>query len=287
MSIQTIQSHISSIQRELERLNKKSADKSKEVASKMFRINTLNSQLRTSRSTSLISSKLREINRLEGQVASLQRDIADTERQKAAKTEQFHKAQRELYTAQGKEQSKLTAVLSKETREREAREQHALTGLRQVPSTGTIGGQAMAGPDEAIYDAFISHASEDKEALVRPMAQALQDRGLSVWYDEFALKVGDSLRRSIDRGLSRSRFGIVVLSPSFFAKEWPQYELDGLVEKEIEGQKVILPLWHKVSKNEVLSYSPTLADRLALSTSQYTIEELADKLAEAMGKDNS
>ena len=73
---------------------------------------------------------------------------------------------------------------------------------------------------------FISHASEDKRTFVRPLAHALKGRGLQIWYDEFSLKLGDSLRRSIDRGLAECSAGVVVLSPSFFAKEWPQRELD-------------------------------------------------------------
>lgn len=120
---------------------------------------------------------------------------------------------------------------------------------------------------------------------MRPLAEELQSRGLAIWYDEFELRVGDSLRRSIDRGLAESRFGIVVLSPAFFAKEWPQYELDGLVAKEMGGSKVILPLWHKVSKDEVLGYSPALAGRLALSTSEYQIAELAEKLSREINRE--
>ena len=61
---------------------------------------------------------------------------------------------------------------------------------------------------------------------MRPLAERLLAEHVEVWYDEFSLSVGDSLRRSIDRGLSQSRFGIVVLSPSFFAKQWPAWELD-------------------------------------------------------------
>jgi hypothetical protein len=111
------------------------------------------------------------------------------------------------------------------------------------------------------------------------LAQALLEAGFKIWFDELELKVGDSLRRSIDRGLSAARFGIVVLSPSFFAKNWPQYELDGLVAREMAGEKVVLPLWHKVSKDEVLRYSPSLADKMALSTATYTVEELVRELA--------
>ena len=118
--------------------------------------------------------------------------------------------------------------------------------------------------------------------MVRPLAEKLQKAGFSIWYDEFQLKVGDSLRRSIDKGLARSRFGIVVLSPDFFAKNWPQYELDGLVAREMKGGRIILPLWHKVSKDEVLHYSPPLADRVALNTAMYTIDELAQKLSDVL-----
>ena len=92
------------------------------------------------------------------------------------------------------------------------------------------------------YDTFICHASENKELFVRPLADSLVEAGLRVWYDEFSLKVGDSLHQAIDRGLRESCFGIVVLSEAFFAKKWPQAELDGLFAKETPDQKVILPV---------------------------------------------
>jgi hypothetical protein len=128
------------------------------------------------------------------------------------------------------------------------------------------------------YDVFISHTAEDKDAVVRPLALALEERGLDVWYDETVLRVGDSLRRKIDSGIARSRFGVVVLSHSFFAKSWPQYELDGLVTMSMTGQQVILPLWHEISKDEVIRQSPSLADKVALRTSDYSIDEIADEL---------
>jgi hypothetical protein len=83
-----------------------------------------------------------------------------------------------------------------------------------------------------MFDVFICHASEDKETFVRPLAEALRSENVAVWYDEFALKLGDSIRRSLDKGLKQSRFGIVILSNAFFEKRWPQYELDGLAERE-------------------------------------------------------
>lgn len=129
------------------------------------------------------------------------------------------------------------------------------------------------------YDVFISHASEDKESVVRPLAIALMNRGLKVWYDEFELKIGDSLRRKIDRGLAKSNFGIVVLSKDFIKKGWTNYELDGIISKANTGEQVLLPIWHGITKQEVLDYSPSLADKVARSTSVNTVEEIAEEIA--------
>lgn len=133
-------------------------------------------------------------------------------------------------------------------------------------------------PDEALHDVFISHASEDKDEVVRPLAEALRGGGLNVWYDEFTLKIGDSLRRKIDQGLANSRFGVVVLSQAFFGKGWPEYELDGLVSRSVSGEQVLLPIWHNVSKREVMQYSSSLADKLARSTATHTVEEIAAEI---------
>ncbi len=125
------------------------------------------------------------------------------------------------------------------------------------------------------YDVFISHASEDKSEIVRPLANALSSKGLKVWYDEFELKIGDSLRRKIDRGLANSRVGLVVLSQSFINKGWTNYELDGIVTRTITGEQILLPIWHKISKQEVIRFSPSLADKVARNTANFTVEEIA------------
>jgi hypothetical protein len=130
-----------------------------------------------------------------------------------------------------------------------------------------------------IYDVFISHASEDKDDVVRPLAEALKAEGLKVWYDEFELKIGDSLRRKIDKGVASSRFGVVVLSKAFFGKGWANYELDGLVTRSVSEEQILLPIWHNVSKNEVISYSASLADKLARTTATHTVTEIAKEIA--------
>ncbi len=132
------------------------------------------------------------------------------------------------------------------------------------------------------YDVFISHAAEDKDEVVRPLAQALQDGGLSVWYDEIELKIGNSLRQSIDKGISASRFGIVVLSKAFFDKGWTNYELDGLVTRVVNGEQALLPIWHNITKDEVISYSASLADKVARNTTSHTVEEMAAEIIDVV-----
>ena len=144
-------------------------------------------------------------------------------------------------------------------------------------------------PDESaeVWDVFISHASEDKDSVARPLAEELQARGITVWLDELEIKIGDSLRRKIDDGLLRSRFGIVILSRPFFSKGWTQHELDGLVTRSVAGEQSILPLWHNITKAEVVAYSPSLADKIARSTAQFTIEEIAQEIADVVTPDMS
>jgi hypothetical protein len=131
------------------------------------------------------------------------------------------------------------------------------------------------------WDVFISHASEDKAAIAAPLANALKEKGFEVWYDELVLRVGDSLRASIDRGLANSRFGIVILSEQFFAKHWPQQELNGLASREIGGRKVILPVWHEIDRDRIANFSPTLADRLGALTKN-GFEKVVEDLVSAM-----
>lgn len=133
-----------------------------------------------------------------------------------------------------------------------------------------------------VLDAFVSHATEDKKDVVEPLVTELKRRGLAVWYDVLDLKVGDSLRQTIDHGLAFSRFGIVVLSRTFLQKEWTQYELNGLLSREMEGRKVILPIWHRISKEDLLEYSPSLVDKVALSTDRLSIQEIASRLYDVM-----
>lgn len=135
------------------------------------------------------------------------------------------------------------------------------------------------------YDVFISHASEDKDTVVRALAAKLDSLQVRVWYDEFSLKVGDSLSASIDRGLRESRYGAVIISQAFLKKQWTDYEYRSLVSRQVNGERVILPIWHGVSKEEILKFSPFLADIKALSTSADTPEQIIQQLVRVVRPD--
>ena len=156
-----------------------------------------------------------------------------------------------------------------ERRSKLERDQTLSLGYPLATSQSTTNSSQKAGKkgrdDQNVgYDLFLSHAREDKETIARPLYTALVREGVSVWFDEAVLRMGDSLRRKIDEGLARCRYGVVILSPRFLSKDWPQRELDGLVAKETaSGEKAILPIWHELDRETVLRYSPPLADRLA------------------------
>jgi TIR domain/Domain of unknown function (DUF1883) len=140
------------------------------------------------------------------------------------------------------------------------------------PPNGTLG--------DRTWDVFMSHASEDKPSCARPLFDALVDRGVSVWLDESELRIGHSLRQRIDEGIRSSRFGVVILSPAFFGKGWTNHELDGLVTRNVAGEQSLLPIWHTVTAEDVRAYSPSLADKVAVSTADTSIEEIAAQIAE-------
>src|SRR5437764_1180332 len=99
---------------------------------------------------------------------------------------------------------------------------------------------------------FLSHASEDQADFVRPLADALVSfpEEFEVWYSEYELTLGDKLLAKIDEGLKNCDYGVVVLSPQFFAKRWPREELEGLFQLETTERKVILPIWKNVSAED-------------------------------------
>lgn len=136
-----------------------------------------------------------------------------------------------------------------------------------------------------MWDIFISYASEDKDTIVDKLVTILKSYELKVWYSEIEVSVGDSLTKAIDRGLSDSSYGLIILSKSFIEKTWTDYEFRGLLSKEVNRkQKIILPIWHHITVDEVAEYCPYLGDKVALSTDM-DIEELALKIISVVKPD--
>ena len=280
LSISMRQNEVSRYQKVLADLQKKLADESKKEASKSDEINRIERSITKSTPLSLLNSKQQQITRAMAALADIQKKKADISGKIADTNSRLYRAQAALTKEEENERKKILDAEKKRERE-QLSHQRAIT--QELRTQYSYKDHKVIFSDRLTeYDVFISHASEDKDDFVKPLADALQKAGYRVWFDEFTLKIGDSLRRTIDNGLKNSRFGIVVLSSAFFEKNWTQYELDGLVSREMEGHKVILPIWHMVSKNQVLNYSPSLADKKAINSSLSTIEEIVTQLAEVL-----
>lgn len=278
MSIDYIARQIASVDREINTIEKSihSIDanisrKSKEangILAKISREKDLNRVISCQKD---LTKKNEEIGKLEKDKSTKAKSLADKQKKKLELQSKLNKEEQKERDKAKKEQKEMLTLQQQITREMEKQK------MQSLHSFDVLKPQPI---DQTSYDVFVSHASEDKDDFVRDFVKCLQQNGLQVWYDEFTLRVGDSLRRSIDNGLKNSRYGIVVLSEAFFSKEWPQRELDGLFAREVNGEKVILPIWHKISKNEVMKFSPIIADMLALNTSSFTIEEIAKVISD-------
>ena len=296
MSISTISSSITRTQKEVADLHHKISLETKKESDCGSRISQVNRSITKSTSTSTLKSKAAEVDRKNNEIAKIQIKKADLLKKLSDKDGKLLKFKQDLLKEEEKERKKQAAIEERERKKlldlekRQQKEQ--LTHQRQLQAEIRITNEMASKANSSIntatalpdteYDLFISHASEDKDEFVRPLAETLENMGVKVWYDEFTLKVGDSLRKSIDHGLVKSKFGTVILSSAFCSKNWTQYELDSMVAREMNGHKMILPIWHKISKDEVMNFSPALADKVALNTSLSSIQEIAGELSEVI-----
>jgi len=287
MSIQSISSTISRLNKELSDITHRMSLEQTKASSVTAKIIQLQTSITKTTTASTLKTKLSEISRKEQENAQIQKKLSDLQKKKTDIQNKLLKENQNLAKAEALERKKLDALAKKQQKEEIEHQKKLKREIESIKaSTQHITG-ATASPYldvtlEPEYDLFISHASEDKDDFVRPLAETLQGLGLKVWYDEFSMRVGDSLRRKIDSGLRNSRYGTVVLSADFIKKEWTNYELDALVAREMNGHKMILPIWHKITKTDVMNYSPNLADKIALNTSVSTIEEIAHQLADVV-----
>lgn len=281
MSLEAINSNILRYKKDIANITQKESEQLKKESAARSKVVNLQKRL----SARNLSSTT--INSIYSQLASENKIIADCDDKLAKLATSKCQKQKSLANEEAKlakEQDRIRKQLEKESKKQVKNQQQQIDKINiSVATLFALQSEDYYESIEEIqhndrnYDFFISHASEDKETFVRPLAQALMDAGCSVWFDETALKPGDSLRKSIDKGLVDSRYGIVVISPNFIKKRWTEYELNGMVSKEMNGHKVIIPVWFNVTKDDVLHYSPTLADKLAIDASRLSLDEVVNQ----------
>ena len=287
MSSKTYQDKVNRLDREIADAEKKRATLNKQLADKNSKIANLNGTLRSATPSS-VPSKLKQIASLQTEAARLQTKVAEVEKLIGKKREERNRANTQLQQELIKEQKNQQKENEKEQKKLSERYEKQIRQLKksldnsirsQIQETNIY---TQIEEDNTLYDVFISHASEDKESFVEEFVQELGNLGISVWYDKLEMKWGDSLRSKIDTGLKKSRFGVVVLSTFYISKGWTKYELEGLFNIEMTNGKIILPIWHNITKKQVQDFSPTLAGRFAMTTANMTPSEIASKLKELL-----
>lgn len=276
MSVDQYQRAVNDLDSEIANLEKKKAVKDKNCADLQSKINYIQKSITKHTSALMLNSKMRQINSYESNRIKSSNESADLGRKIAEKRKKRSEAYLKLQKEQQNEQKKQDREnqrlqVSYEARIEELEQQLAKTVLSQQKN------EQCSFESEDEFDVFISHAWEDKEEFVDEFVLELRKQGLKVWYDTDKLKWGDSMREKIDKGLSRSRYGVVILSPDYIDenKYWTKAELNGLFQIEAFNGKTILPIWHKLTKKQVVEYSPIIADRKAMTTALMTPEEIA------------
>lgn len=278
MSVDQYQRVVNGFDSEIAILEKKKAAIDKEISSLQNKIVRIGKSINKNTSQSSLNSKREKVASYESDIAKKSQRSAEIGKKIAEKKKKRADAYLKLQKEQQNERKKQERAnkrlqISYETRIDELQQQLANSVL--ISHQNSI-------ESEEEYDVFISHAWEDKEDFVDEFVEELKKQGLKIWYDTNKLKWGNSMRENIDKGLAKSRYGVVVLSPNYIAehKYWTKSELNGLFQVESINGKTILPIWHNLTKKQVVEYSPIIADRKAMTTALMTAKEIAIQLKE-------
>ena len=287
MSVASYQSQLNMIDQEIARLESRMADQSRIEADCQSHIARIERSMQQTHSASSYQSGLRQIDTYRSRMNDALKRRADLNQQIARKRSDHVRVsgclQRAIAEGARQQQRSQDALMRSYQRKISELEYALVSSVR-----GQVQERAIDLGVETIvaeHDVFISHATEDKESFVNELVEELKKRDVKVWVDDLKIKWGDSLRKSIDEGLKKSRFGIAVISKHFIAKGWTQYELDGLFEKEMSRGKVILPIWHEITKKEVQAFSHSLAGRKAMTTASMTPADIADELVSLLAEE--
>ncbi len=287
MSVEQAQRSLNQIDKEIADLEKKMADLVKKEADKTKRISDIERSITKNTSPSLYQSKTRQIQSHRNEICKILADKANVNQKLADKRKKRIDAANKLQ----KEEELQAKKLAKQQQDIYASYERQIDKLtKQLQNDESISmaeREAIKTDPTEEYDVFISHFTEDKESFVNEFVRIFQnDFGLKVWFDTISLKWGDSIRTEIDKGLIKSKFGVVILSRNYIKKYWTKYELEGLFQRESNGGKLILPIWHNITKQEVQDFSPSLAGKMAMNTAFMTPKEIAQNLYELLYPEN-
>lgn len=283
MSVEQAQREVNQLDKDIADLENKMADLVKKEADKTKRIGDTQRSITKNTSQSTLQSKTRQIDSYQREIDKILADkaainkklaykrkkrvdaVGKLQKEEATQAKTLAKQQKNVFTAYERQINELTKQIVMQ--ENIAKEENII----------------FESNSEEKYDVFVSHATEDKESFSDEFVLILQEKyNLKVWYDVVSIKWGDSIRTEIDKGLKKSKFGVVILSRSYISKYWTNYELEGLFQRESNGGKLILPIWHNITKQEVQNFSPSLAGKMAMSTAFMTPNEIAEKLNELL-----
>lgn len=283
MSIEQAQRTVNQIDKDIANLEKKMSDLVKKEADKTKKIGDIERSITPNTSQSTLKSKIRQMENYQKELSKILLDKATINQKLAEKRKRrvdaVTKLQKEELTQAKKvekQQKSMFAIYEQQIEEltKQITMQENITENEKIIFTSET---------EEEYDIFVSHATEDKESFSDEFVRILREKyNLKVWYDAISIKWGDSIRTEIDKGLKKSKFGVVILSRSYVSKYWTNYELEGLFQREVNGGKLILPIWHNITKQEVQQFSLSLAGKMAMNTAFMTPDEIAKKLSELL-----
>ena len=282
MSVSQYQNNVNRLDKEIADLEAKQAKLQSDSANLQSKILSVQNSITKNTSVSTLQSKQRQIASYQKDMAKKEAESADVGKKIAEKRKRRLDEYQKLQKAQEQENKRQLDANKRlqQSYERQIANLTVQLSLSKNYAITSVPEKSEITEDE--YDVFVSHAWEDKESFVDEFVEELQKQGLKVWYDTERLKLGDKMRQKIDNGLKKSRFGIVILSPNYIDenKYWTKAELDGLFQKETYNDKVIIPIWHNLTKKQVLDFSPIIADRKAATTALQTAAEIAKEIKE-------
>lgn len=273
MSISSLQQKEKTLLNDINRLEKNLASEQKKASDADKKVADCQATISRSKVASTIRSKQRTIESetkksvsakskvadISGKIAKKRKELGDTQvKLSKARTEESETFQKDLKRSYDRQINKMKQIQSEEIK---------------VVQSEILNDPSLSDKE---FDIFISYASEDSD-YVDKLEESFINADFSVWRDKSNIGWGQTLRQSIDTGLVKSKFGLVVLSSKYIQKYWTGYELDGILNKESStGRQMILPLWHNVTKDEIDKKSPSLSNRLALDTRINSLDEIVE-----------